>query len=106
MSTITVVLIVSLAVNVILVGIVFRLIQKLLGYDEIFQYMVDDIETNLKQFARMEATPVLSNEPEVQKAHHNMVIMRKRLDEILRQMESMSGLKLRTPPPPPRPKVI
>ena len=86
--------------------VAYRFYRKALIYDEIFQFLYDDIETNLMQFSRMHSSNVLSNEPEIETAHRNMIIMGKRLNEILLRFEEASGLRLRPPPPPPPPKVI
>jgi hypothetical protein len=54
----------------------------------------------------MYRSSVLSNEPEVQTAHKNMMIMGKRLEEILLRMEEATGLRLRPSSLPERPKVV
>ena len=82
----------------------WRFYRKAVIYDEIFQYLAGDIDVNLKQFRRMSVSPVLSGDNEIQDAHRNMMVMAKRLDEILNRMEGASGLSLRPPPPLPRPK--
>lgn len=84
----------------------YRFYRKCVVYDEVFQFLSDDIATNIKQFAKMATSPILFNEPEVRAAHNNMLIMAKRLNEILSRMEDATGLKLRPPPRPPRPKVV
>ncbi len=88
------------------VFVAHRFYRRAVIYDEVFQYLSDDIYTNLLQFAKMQKMNVMMDEPEVQRAHRNMMIMAQRLEEILRRMEEASGLRLRPPPPPPRPKVI
>lgn len=86
--------------------VAYRFYRKAVTYDEVFQFLVTDIEVNLEQFKKMKRSDLTSNEPEIEKAHRNMVVMSQRLDEILRRMEDATGLKLRPPPPPPRPKVV
>ena len=97
---------VSVLTNIIMLVMIFRFGRKLLQYDEVIQFITDDIETNLRQFARMESSSVMNGEPEIQQAHKNMMVMSRRLDEILNRMEETSGLKLRPPPALPRPKVV
>ena len=82
----------------------WRLYRKLVIYDEVFQYLSNDIEVNLKQFAKISHSAMLSNDSEIQAAHLNMLTMGKRMNEILTRMEEATGLDLRPPPEPPRPR--
>lgn len=84
----------------------YRFYRKAVVYDEVFQFLSDDIYTNMLQFSKMQKMNVMMDEPEVQQAHRNIIIMGKRLEEILHRMESASGLRLRPPTPLPRPKMI
>lgn len=84
----------------------YRFYRKAVVYDTVFQYLADDIYTNLLQFARLRKMNVMMDEPEIQQAHRNMAIMGRRLEEILRRMEEATGLRLRPPPSPPPPKVV
>lgn len=93
-------------VSALLFFVSWRFYRKAAVYDEILQYIADDVNTNLKQFAKMSVSPVLSSDTEIQEAHRNMMTMGKRFGEILLRMEEASGLRLRPPPPPPRPKVL
>jgi hypothetical protein len=82
----------------------YRFYKKAVIYDEIFQYISDDLNTNLRQFTKISTSAILSTEPEVQEAHRAMMTMGKRLNEISLRMEEATGLKLRPPPPPRRPQ--
>ena len=84
----------------------YRFYRKAAIYDEILTYIYDDVETNLMQFGKMAKSNVMMADAEVQQAHRNMLVMGKRLEEILRRMEGATGLRLRPPPPSPRPKVV
>jgi hypothetical protein len=84
--------------------VAYRFYRKCVVYDEVFQFLSDDIVANLQQFQRMMTSNVMSEEPEVKAAHKNMLIMGKRFNEILQRMEEATGLDLRPPPIPPRPK--
>jgi len=85
--------------------VAYRFYRKCVVYDEVFQYISDDITTNLLQFQRMMKSNVMSNEPEIKAAHSNMAVMGRRLNEILQRMEEATGLELRPPPSPQRPVV-
>ena len=85
--------------------VAYRFYRKCVVYDEVFQYISDDITTNLFQFQKMMKSNVMSNEPEVKMAHSNMVVMGRRLNEILQRMEEATGLSLRPPPGPNKPVV-
>lgn len=105
-----VILSILLALALLLVAglllVTYRFYRKAVIYDEIFQYLYDDIETNIFQFAKMARMNVMMADSEVQLAHRNMMTMGKRLEEILHRMEEATGLRLRPPPPKPRPKVV
>ena len=88
----------------VLVFTCYRFYRKAVIYDEIFQFLYDDIYTNLKQFNKMAHSNVLMADTEIQSAHRNMMTMGDRLEEILRRMEQATGLRLRPPDPGPRPK--
>jgi hypothetical protein len=93
---------------VLLIGVTYvayKFYRKAVVYDTVFTFLYDDIEINLRQFSKISSSNVFSNEPEVQTAHQNMMIMGKRLNEILSRMEEATGLDLRPPPPPQRPSV-
>lgn len=90
----------------VMTWVAYRFYRRAVIYDEVFQHIAGDIETNLAQFRQMATSNVMSNEPTIQDAHHKMMIMGKRLNEIINRMEEATGLQLRPPPPPPRPKVI
>lgn len=70
-----------------------RLSKSLLAFDDVFQMLCDDIETNIAYFEKLESTPLLSNSPEVITAAHNMNIMKLRLDEFARQIFERTGKK-------------
>lgn len=97
---------VSAVANAVLGFLLYRGARRLLQYDRVFQFISGDIQTNLLQFYRMSKSPMMSNEPEVQKAHHNMMVMGTRLNEILNQMEEVTGLRFRPEPPPPPPVTV
>lgn len=86
--------------------VAYRFYRKAVVYDEVFQYLADDIYINLRQFAKMMTSNVMSNEPEIVDAHQKMTVMAKRLNEILTRMEEASGLQLRPAPRQPAPKVV
>lgn len=101
-----VLLLLSLVANVALGYAFKRLTVRLFAYDDIFQYLVDDIEVNLAQFDRMSKSAILGNDTEIVAAHKNMMVMSVRLNEILQRAEENGGKILRTPTPLPRPVVV
>jgi hypothetical protein len=86
--------------------VAYRFYRKCVVYDEVFQYLAEDIVTNLKYYQKLLTTPVLSDSDEIKEANRLMHIMGKRLNEILQRMEDSTGLRLRPAPKPPRPKVV
>jgi hypothetical protein len=86
--------------------VAYRFYRRAVTFDTIFQFITDDIVANLQQFVRMAHSPITNGDPEVREAHQKMLIMGKRLEEILLRMEEATGLRLRPPPVPPRPKVV
>jgi hypothetical protein len=93
-------------ITIVLVVLLVRASQRLLAFDELFQLLADDVETNLKHFNRMNHMTIMSGEPEVVESHKNMMIMGKRLNEFIKRMEELTGLNMRKPPPGPPPDVI
>lgn len=90
----------ALATSVVLL---VRGARRLLQYDEVFQYISGDIQTNLKQFERISQSSVTGNDAEIVMAHKNMMVMAVRLNEILLRMEEVTGKRFRPknlgPPP-------
>ena len=86
--------------------VAYRFYRRAATLDTVVQFLSDDIVANLMQFVRMAHSPVTNGDPEVRDAHQKMLIMGKRLEEILLRMEEATGLRLRPPPVPPRPKVV
>lgn len=99
-------LIIMTALFVAAAFVAYRFAKRAIGCDTVIQYLYDDIETNLTHFQQMRTSAILSEEPEVKEAHHKMMIMGQRLNEILLRMEDETGLRLRPPPRPPPPKVV
>jgi hypothetical protein len=65
----------------ILLFLLIRATKRLLQFDEIFSFLIDDIDINIKYFDKLAASDLLSNSPEVFEAHKNMRIMKQRLLE-------------------------
>lgn len=84
------------AVGIPNAAIILRhLATRLFQYDDFYNLLMDDVETNLVQFERMRKMNVIGDEPEIEKAHKSMMTMAARLDEFAKQMEEMSGQPLR-----------
>jgi len=88
-------LILSLLVNAGLVFALIRYVNRLFQYDDLYQYLISDVETNLVQFERMRKSMLLADDDEVRKAHKAMMTMSVRMDEFANQMEELTGVKLR-----------
>jgi hypothetical protein len=106
MIFIAILLVLSLAANVALGVFGARLVKRCFQFEDVFQFLVDDIEINLKQFNRMAHSMVLGNDAEIRAAHKNMMVMNQRLSEILTRMEEAGGRPLRSLPPRPRPQIV
>ena len=85
----------SITANGVLVYLLVSFIKRLLQYDDLYQYLFDDVETNLSQFERIRKSSLLSDDDEVRNAHRNMVTMAMRMDEFANRMEEMTGKKMR-----------
>lgn len=72
-----------------------RLSRRLLEFDELFELLVHDIDTNIGYFDSVSEHPLLGNTEEIVTADRNMRIMRARLDEYVLRMEELSSRKLR-----------
>lgn len=100
-------LVFSVILNILLAIVIFRLSSRLLAFDDVFQLLVDDIDVNIKFFAKLLSTPLFENSQEVREANKNMGIISMRLDEFVKRMEETTGKNLRKPPPtPPNPPVV
>jgi len=84
----------------------YRFYKKAVIYDTIFLYINDDLIANLRHFEKMAKSPIMGNDAEIQEGHRLMMNMGLRFNEISQQMEEATGLTLRPPPNPPRPRVV
>jgi hypothetical protein len=91
------------AAIVVLVQLLRMASLKLLQFDDLINYMVDDVETNMKYFDQLTGTPLLENSPEILDAQKNMQTMSIRLDEYLNRFSELTGVEIRktTSPKPP-----
>jgi len=94
----------SLVLNIALVYLLIRAAWKLVQFDDLFTYLVDDIDINIRYFDKLIQSPTLIDSPEIKEAQRNMSIMSKRLAEYVLRMEELLNKKLvkrRTSPNPP-----
>lgn len=91
MTTLLLVLL-SIETLVLLVGgfLFYRYVQRLFNYDELFQYLQEDIDVNIQNFDKLRNTPMLSNAPEIVNAAKLMSTMRDRLHEYVTRIEENS----------------
>lgn len=97
-------LITTLILVLIIVGLLFLLFRaskKLLEFDDLFQLLEHDIETNVKYFDNLLQTPLYDNSQEVKAANHNMSIMRKRLTEFSLRIGEKTSKEPKLPLPAP-----
>ncbi len=88
-------LLLSLSLNVGLGYILRRYITRLFQYDDLYQILIDDVETNLRQFDRIRGSSLMSDDDQVRNAHRNMMTMAARMDEFATRMEEIEGKPLR-----------
>jgi hypothetical protein len=93
--TVVTLLVLSLIANVVFIYLLIRFVKRLMQFDDLYQYLIDDIEINLNQFSRIRSSSLLCDDDEVRSAHKNMVVMSMRLDEFTSRMEEVTGQKLR-----------
>src|SRR5262245_40822891 len=70
---------VSIALNVVGGIVLRRYLERLFQYDELFDMLQNDLDDNIVNFDRINATPLLSNAPEIVHAAKLMKGMRDRL---------------------------
>lgn len=102
-AILSVLLALSVATAGVAIWLLVKASKKLLQFDDLINYLVDDVETNMSYFEKLSTTPVLSNAPEIMDANKNMATMSARLDEYLNRFEELTGTKVRkatTPKPP------
>ena len=88
-------LVLSLIINAALGFVLKRFTTRLLQYDELYQYLIDDVEVNLSQFDKIRKSSLMSDDDEVRSAHKNMMVMAARMDEYATRMEEIAGKPLR-----------
>lgn len=73
--------------------------RRLLEFDDLYELLVHDLDTNIAYFEKLTNTPLLSNSPEILEAQKNMRIIRDRLNEYVLRMEELTRRKLRKQQP-------
>lgn len=103
-------LIISLAVNVIAGFFLLRFIKKLLQFDELFELLADEININIGFYEKLLQKPLFMASPEIEEAHHGMNLIMVRFKEFVAQMSELRGKDLsqkRLPSAPsPRPPLV
>lgn len=94
-ALLSVLLTLSVAYCVVSSWLLVKASKKLIQFDDLVNYLVDDVETNISFFDKLTSTPMLSDAPEIQDANKNMVTMSARLDEYLNRFEELTGTKVR-----------
>lgn len=86
---------VLLLTNVTTVFLLVRSVRRLFLFDELVQYLMDDVDTNLLFYGDMLKKDLFSNEPSVVEAHKKMNIIALRLEEFMIRLRETSGLEPR-----------
>jgi hypothetical protein len=97
---------ISLLANVVFGFLLVRASRRLFRFDDLYELLVHDIDTNIKYFDKLTETSVFSNAPEILDAQRNMSIMRTRLNEYVLSMEDLTGRELRKRFDAPNPPVV
>lgn len=94
----------SVSINAALIFVIFRLSKKLLQFDELFDLLSEDIDTNIKYFKKLLSTPLFEASQEVRTANKNMEVMSLRLEEFSLRFDELSNreksIKQESPNPP------
>lgn len=84
---------------IVALGVTGRLLfvatKRLLEFDDMVNYFVDDVETNIRYFDKLTNTPLFSDAPELIEATKNMMFMSSRLDEYMNRFEELTGKNIR-----------
>jgi hypothetical protein len=94
---------------IMLAGCVWALVRsskRLLEFDDLFELLAHDVNTNIDYFESISEHPVLGNAEEIVVADRNMRIMRARLEEYVSQMEELTRRQLRKKKVVPNPPVV
>jgi hypothetical protein len=84
--------------NAVTLFLLIRAVRRMLEFDVLFQLMVDDLDTNIRYFAKLADTPMVSDTDEVQQAAKNMRIMGLRLNEFLIRSGEISNRRVELDP--------
>jgi hypothetical protein len=104
--TVIIMCILSLLINCVLGFLTYKASKRLIEFDDLYEMLVHDLDTNVSYFAKLTATPLLSDSPEILDAQRNMKIIRDRLNEYIIRMEEMSHRQFRKPRENRRPPVV
>ncbi len=93
---VAILLVLSLIGNAVLGFLTYRLTKRLFQFDDLFGYLIDDLDANVGYFEKLTKTDLFENSPEIQKAHGNMKIISARLEEFVLRMQELTGREVRT----------
>lgn len=71
--------------------VTFRLSRRLLEFDELFELLQHDVDTNIAYFTKLLQTPLLNNSPEVIAMQKNIEIINLRLQEYTLRMKETTN---------------
>ena len=71
----------------------YKLSRRLFQFDDLFDTLVDDVDTNTKYFKKLLSTDLFNNSEEVMAANKNMGIISQRLEEFVLRINETTGKK-------------
>ena len=83
-----------------------RSTKRLLQFDELFELLAHDLNTNIDYFESISEHPVLGHADEIVVADRNMRIMRARFEEFIVRIEELTRRQFRKKKAIPNPPVV
>lgn len=96
---------VSVALNAAGAYVIFRTVRKLFQFDDLFELLQHDVETNIKYLEKTLESPLMMNTPEIVDVHKNMHTMGVRLVEYVNRFNELKGTEIVASKKLPRPVV-
>ena len=95
MIVLSLLLLLSVLLNIGVIYLITRASKRLLQFDELVGYLVDDIEANIIYFDKLTSTPIMEHVQEVGDANRNMHTMSLRFNEFIERFCELTGKNVR-----------